>query len=316
MDTPEHMWPTAASLHMEGNAEKWLHMYKKKHGLGNWDQFMEAVQQKFGVYEYKHAVDDLLELKQSGTVEEYVDLFESLQYQIEMHDQRMGDTYFISQFIKGLKPEMRYQVQGQVPATMERAIMLAKIQQQIQEKSRSRPPRSYTGNRLTAIAHQKAETIKPNFVSQLPRERQLRDFCRANNLCFYCKEPYDPTHAAKCTKRPQAQVNALVVNDLDTELTEEVLQELAVEDVMAKEFCGLSINALAGTEEGEAMRMRALVQNKVMLILVDSGSSHTFVRSSFLTKLGIHAKPTTPRQVKVANGEVLITDHYVPKLEW
>jgi hypothetical protein len=51
-----------------------------------------------------------------------------------MYDQGMGDTYFISQFVKGLKPEIRYQVQGQVPATMERAVMLAKIQQQIQEK--------------------------------------------------------------------------------------------------------------------------------------------------------------------------------------
>jgi lysine/ornithine N-monooxygenase len=127
METPEHMWATAASLHMEGNAEKWLHMHKQKHGLGSWDQFMASAQQKFGTYEYKHAVDEILELKQNGTVEEYVNEFESLQYQIEMYDQGMGDTYFIPQFVKGLKPEIRYQVQGQVPATMERAAMLAKI---------------------------------------------------------------------------------------------------------------------------------------------------------------------------------------------
>jgi hypothetical protein len=67
METPEHLWATAASLHMEGNAEKWLHMHKQKYGLGSWDQFMAAVQQKFGTYEYKHAVDEILELKQNGT---------------------------------------------------------------------------------------------------------------------------------------------------------------------------------------------------------------------------------------------------------
>jgi hypothetical protein len=121
---------------------------------------------------------------------------------------------------------------------MERAIMLAKIQQQIQEKSKGRPQRSYTGNRLTAIAQQKFDNTEQPFVSQLPRERQLRDFCRSNHLCFYCKKPYDPNHAAKCTKRPKAQVNSLVVNDLDTVLTEEVLNELAAKDVMAEEFCG------------------------------------------------------------------------------
>lgn len=47
---------------------------------------MVVVQQKFGVYEYKHAIDDILELKQEGTVEEYVNAFEALQYQIEMND--------------------------------------------------------------------------------------------------------------------------------------------------------------------------------------------------------------------------------------
>jgi hypothetical protein len=33
------------------------------------------------------------------------------------------------------------------------------------------------------------------------------------------------------------QINALVINELDTVLTEEVLNELAVEDAMAEDFC-------------------------------------------------------------------------------
>jgi hypothetical protein len=28
MDTPESMWATVVALHMDDNAEKWLHMYK------------------------------------------------------------------------------------------------------------------------------------------------------------------------------------------------------------------------------------------------------------------------------------------------
>jgi hypothetical protein len=30
------MWTTAASLHMEDNATKWLQVYKLQHGLGDW----------------------------------------------------------------------------------------------------------------------------------------------------------------------------------------------------------------------------------------------------------------------------------------
>lgn len=258
----------------------------------------------------------MLEQKQTGTVEDYATEFESLQYQIEMYDQGMGDTYFISQFIKGLKPEIRYQVQGQVPETMERAVMFAKIQQQIQEKNKGKGQRSFGTSKGLTSTLQKSESSKQQFVSQLPRERQMRVFYRANNLCFYCKQPYDPAHPAKCTKKPKAQVNALVVNDLDTVLTEEVLTELGVEDAIAEEFCNLTINAIVGTEEGEAMKFRSLVQNKVMLMLVDSGSSHTFVSSHFLAQLGIQAQPITPRTVKVANGEVLIANQYVSGMEW
>lgn len=64
------------------------------------------------------------------------------------------------------------------------------------------------------------------------------------------------------------------------------------------------------------MKLKAKVKNKSMIMLVDSGSSHTFVSSQFLASIGVHALPTTPRQVQLANGETLITDHYVPQLTW
>lgn len=119
-----------------------------------------------------------------------------------------------------------------------------------------------------------------------------------------------------CPKRPQAQVNALVVNELDVVLNDDVLNQLAVEDTLAEDFFQLSLNAMAGTDKGDALRVRALVQNKVMLILVDSGSSHSFVSKAFLETVRCQVLPTTPRQVKLANGEIMITDQWVPKMEW
>jgi len=76
------------------------------------------------------------------------------------------------------------------------------------------------------------------------------------------------------------------------------------------------LNSIAGTEEGEALRLCSLVKNKVMLMLVDSGSSHSFVSADFLHKVGIHAVPAPSKSVGLANGETLISDKYVPKLEW
>lgn len=301
---------------MDSTTSRWARAHKLKYGLGNWAEFMAAVQAKFGAYDYQHAISALLELQQTGSVEEYVMAFEALQFQIVMHDQGMGGTYFISQFIKGLKPEIRYQVEGQVPETMERAIMLAKIQQTIQEKAKSKMLKHNGGSRHPYLGQQKPEVKPYNSTPPVSKERQLRDYCRAKNLCFFCQEPFDALHATKCTKRPKAQANALTLNDLDVTLIEEVLEQLDLEDALAQQFCSLSLNAIAGTDVGEAMRLRALVKKKVMLILVDSGSSHSFVTAEFLHKVDIVHETTTAKSVKVANGDTLITDKIVPGMEW
>jgi hypothetical protein len=111
-------------------------------------------------------------------------------------------------------------------------------------------------------------------------------------------------------------VNALVVKDLEVQLTDEVLHQLDVEDALDAEFCKLSLNAISGTDKGEAIKLRAMVQNKVMLVLVDNGSSHSFVSSSFLMKCGIQPTHMPGKQVQVANGDTLITDQQVQQLEW
>jgi len=108
----------------------------------------------------------------------------------------------------------------------------------------------------------------------------------------------------------------LSVNGLDAILTEEVIQQLEMEDNLASEFCQLSLNALAGTAQGEALVVRALVQNKVMLILVDSGSSHSFINQQFVQLLNIPTLPMPAQQVRLANGDTLTTNTWVPKLEW
>ena len=152
--------------------------------------------------------------------------------------------------------------------------------------------------------------------STMWKERQTLNYRKANNLCYYCGEKYDPNHAAICAQRPKAQVNALVTNSLDMPLTEEVVAQLELEDSLASEFCQLSLNALAGTAHGDAMQLQALVQNKTMLTLVDTGSSHSFVSAAFLDTVGIKPIPTTPKQVKLANGQILLSDLWVPNMPW
>jgi len=224
-----------------------------------------------------------------------------------MHNSALGEMFFTTQFLKGVKPELSNVVQSQVPEIVERAMLLAKIQQQVVDKSKTRWGRS-EGKIKTSTTTVKQDQEGGAHTSPLWKERQTRDYLKANGLCFYCSEPFDANHLKSCTKRPQPQLNALALNDLDVVLTEEVLNQLAVEDALASDFCQLSLNALAGTKQGQAMKLRALVQNKVLLILVDSGSSHSFMSKAFVQMLGISTVPMSPQQVRLANGDCLITD--------
>jgi hypothetical protein len=98
--------------------------------------------------------------------------FEALQYQITMHNLGMGDAYFISQFIKGVKLEIRYPVQGQIPSTMEKVVRLAKIKESIQDKTRGRLVRQM-GNSKSYVSGQRAEPKQQLPSGQFSKERQL-----------------------------------------------------------------------------------------------------------------------------------------------
>ena len=126
---PETMWPTIAAMHMEEKAAKWLKVYKLQSGLGDWTTFIAAVEKKFGSNDYRESLNQLLDLQQHSTLDDYISNFEDLQYQLTMHNSALGEMFFTTQFLKGLKPELSNVVQSQVPETVERAMLLAKIQQ-------------------------------------------------------------------------------------------------------------------------------------------------------------------------------------------
>ncbi|RLN13363.1 hypothetical protein C2845_PM09G08930 [Panicum miliaceum] len=89
-----------------------------------------------------------------------------------------------------------------------------------------------------------------------------------------------------------------------------------MEDSITDELQQLSLNAMSGTAVGEVLQLKGMIKNKVMVVLLDSGSSHSFVNASFLHKVGIQPVSVSPKKVKVANGQILLTDKLVPAMEW
>ncbi|GJM90270.1 hypothetical protein PR202_ga06532 [Eleusine coracana subsp. coracana] len=170
--------------------------------------FISAVESKFGAYDYRRALADLLEIKQEGTVEEYTTEFESVRFQVSMHNPAYDDMFFALHFVKGLQDDIRSAVESQAPETVDRASFLARVQQHVMEKNKLKHEKH------TLVNKSDTKLGSPSTTSTLWKERQLRDYRSANNLCYFCGDKFELGHAKKCTKRPKSQLNVLVVNDL------------------------------------------------------------------------------------------------------
>jgi hypothetical protein len=193
---------------MEGNAAIWLQAFRQRHDLGQWPQFITAVEAEFGANDQRQSTKALLNLKQQGTVDEYYREFQELVYLITMYNPHYDEHFFVTQLINGLKTELRSMVEAQVPDTFECALQLARVQQEIlaADKHKSR-----------ASVYARMETIAHNHYFQKPalklatgdvwKDRQLRDYRRANGLCFKCGDKYEPTHT--CGVKLAATLNAI-----------------------------------------------------------------------------------------------------------
>jgi hypothetical protein len=103
----------------------------------------------------------------------------------------------------------------------------------------------------------------------------------------------------------------------------EVLSDEAVyalnllqETPVAETCCHLSVDAVAGTDTVNTVRIQASVGDQAMILLVDSGSSNSFVNRRFAERAGCIITPAPPVSVKVANGQLMLSDSQVTELQW
>ena len=249
---------TAATMHLEENAAKWWQAYKQGNKIPSWNAFCSVVLSKFGADDFRTTINGMLALKQTGTIEEYTLAFQALQYNITMHNSHYDEIFFASTYVAGLKDDIRVTIEPHVPLIVDRATLIAKIQQRNLERNKAKYNRAATANKPW---FQRNEQPNPPNNPNLQRIRQLRDYRRANNLCFACGDKFEPGHQEVCPKRQKPHINALVVNDLDkTEITEDMLNQLVVEDALTKDFCQLSLNALSSAETENSMKLKTMVR--------------------------------------------------------
>jgi hypothetical protein len=86
-----------------------------------------AVSREFQVNTHRIKTMELLNLRQNGSVEEYKNRFEQLVYHILLYDTSLSETMLVSQFLLGLKEDLRYSIEMHLPTTVPQIATLAAV---------------------------------------------------------------------------------------------------------------------------------------------------------------------------------------------
>lgn len=311
---PEGFKVAAATMYISDSVAHWYQAYKMTNVWHNWEQFRDAVITEFEGNSRSDKMRELLLLRQTGSVEDYKRKFDALVYQIRLYDHSIGELMLTTMFVLGLKEELRATVEIQMPPTVAAAATYAYVQEGVLERTRKFMNRGKSAG--YGLSSGKTEgTVKGEEYSQhhktekgeLWKAKQLKEYRRSNGLCFRCGDKYTPSH--KCQTQAQGQIKAMQAQEI---LSDDILDAVVIEE--DEEEMQLSLNAIIGADHPKTLRVRALIENQVMLMLIDSGSSHSFINTELVERLGYTPTRINTMTVKVANGEIMYCDKVITEL--
>jgi hypothetical protein len=135
----------------------------------------------------------------------------------------------------------------------------------------------------------------------------------AKGLCRRCGEKWFKGH----TCATSMQLNAIQeVWDLIESNSESIQDSYASQGPTEQAFMVLHIAAISGEVAPKTLKIKGVIQGMEMLILIDSGSSHSFISDHVAAELVGVTAATTPIQVKVANGGILQSVSEMFNAEW
>ncbi|CAN6322178.1 unnamed protein product [Urochloa humidicola] len=331
-DVEPHRWIMVASMHFTPAAARWLSSVEHKLKSCSWQTFSSMVLERFGRNQHELLVRQLFHIKQTSTVAEYIEQFAGLVDQLAAYESKPDPSHYTMWFIDGLRDDLRAAVLIQRPSDLDTAYVLSQLQEEVSPQARrnsfrrsdySSFPKTDVHGALPLPAPPRPE--KASFPQSTDRRgtdasrarsaedrwAALRAHRRAQGLCQKCAEPWTKGHT--CAEKIQ-------LNAVDEILEAFMLQEQAGEDVQSHTseqlFLTLSLAALDGIPAPRTMCLLGCVQGHQVRILVDSGSSHTFVSSQLASQLKGVSATDCPLKVQVANGSILQCSSQFLQAEW
>lgn len=328
----ESYWVPMSILHFSGAAGIWLQSVRKKIAVLEWISFTSLLCTRFGRDRHQLLIRQFYTIKQSTTVAEYIERFDILMNHLVSYSDTTHPYYFLTRFVEGLRSDIRAVVMVQRPMDLDTACSLALLQEEVTEGECISLPRQpehryikipvrNTQHQFQSIPATPSARAVDNRGMESARTsgsdkiQALRDYRRAKGLCYKCGERWGKEHTCPAT------VQMHVVEELLAMFTSEEItgsEPSSPESSEQETVCSLSSHAMNGTtaENSGVIQLHARLNDHEILILVDSGSSTSFI-NKFLADSMSGAKPLPKAcRVQVADGASHRCTDFIPQCAW
>ena len=293
--------------------------------------FAALVLNRFAQEHHELLLRQLFQIHQTATVAEYIDQFLAIVDQLGAYNRTTDPMFYTMRFIDGLQEHICAVVALHRPQTWDTACVLSQLQEDLTSSSKSTVRKwdvTVGAKPFTRAAY--PIPPPPPRVDKLPAPPELkpppgrvltandhwaalRATRKAQGLCYKCGAKWSRDH--KCPAAVQLHV------------LEEMLELFSVEDSssptnwtpddeQAQLAMLLSATAVSGITAPRTMSFEGMLGDTPLRIVLDSGSTHTFLSASVAAQSPVLSPLPVPLRVQVANGQYLTCSQFVSSAKW
>ncbi|GAU48361.1 hypothetical protein TSUD_282420 [Trifolium subterraneum] len=301
-----------------------------------WERLKGALVERYGGHGEGDVYEQLIALRQVGTVDEYITEFEYLTAQIPP----LPDKQFSGYFLHGLKADIKGKVRSlSTVGNLSRGKLL-QVTRVVEREVRGDAGMSYNKHSKSGHGSSKygfcgsskgsgADWVmvkgkesgpsggskNGNFGPRNERNRIGpcdRSFShlsynellerKEKGLCFKCKAPYHPKH--QC---PEKHLRILITDDEETEEGGGKLLAVEVEEEEEGSKGELNIMSLLqlgqlSASKPQSIQLKGAIGGVPVAILVDSGATHNFIDKRLVQKMNWAVDDSTSMCIKLGDG--------------
>ncbi|KAL8151694.1 hypothetical protein V2J09_021502 [Rumex salicifolius] len=336
---------TIAMVSMDGAALNWVRWIGQQRLDFSWEELKAELVKRFMGTQATNRFEHLSLIKQKGSVDDFIDEIVACAAHTTGigNDQLLG--YFLAGIKPEIRVDLQRNEEVELFAAMDGARRVERKLnfdkglgrgpwKQERSGARHRPwpnkgagsavlgshgskegpfskPKSGWQSSSSSSGSTMSTAARPVFSKTLT-PRELSDL-RAKGLCFKCRQPYSPLH--KCGEKIFKLVEFLEEELDDTEADIELVH-ISGDDLEVRtgdkggtdlQWLELPLNKLGGSCNSRALKTRARLRDRKVVVLVDSGASHNFINCRIVEVEELAVESTGTFGVRLGNGQKVET---------